>query len=252
MLTSCEDILGEWDRPTPVTPSGGGSSGASVEYVAYTVSGSTATPSTKTATAYTEVTNSTTTWAAGTYVVSSDVTIDGSVTLTGNVNLILCDGASLTISEGIPDVTYDLKIYGQSGGTGTITTSSSLGHSIGVTNLEVHGGTLTASSSGDSGLEATNDFLLFNGTVNSTSTAGAGIMTTAFKFYGGYVEAVGNSGSNGISYYGWPAADYIFNYSGATITYKTDDGTDTWGTTATITDGNGTQIAAQGVKFPVV
>ena len=64
---------------------------------------------------YTVVTSSSTAWADGTtYVVNSDVTITDRITVTGTVNLILCDGATLTASRGIT-VSYGntLNIYGQ-------------------------------------------------------------------------------------------------------------------------------------------
>ena len=49
----------------------------------------------------TTVTNSTTLWSNGWYVVYDDVTIADRITVSGTVNLILCDGATLTASKGI-------------------------------------------------------------------------------------------------------------------------------------------------------
>ena len=40
-------------------------------------------------------------WGGGTYVVDSDATLDGGVTCTGKVRLLLCDGAKLTVGNGI-------------------------------------------------------------------------------------------------------------------------------------------------------
>ena len=249
LFTSCQDILGEWDRPT----GGGSSAGEGVEYVAYTVSGSTATAGTQTATTYTEVTNSTTTWAAGTYVVSSDVTIDGDVTISGDVELILCDGKTLTVNGQIANPANSLSLYGQTESTGKliINSTSNDAFPIFAKDLNVHGGQITTTATGTAthGIEATNNFSLFNGEVVSTGTA-AGIMTTAFKFYGGYVKAVG-TGTNGIGYYVGGTVDYIFNYSGATIIYATDDGSDSWSTSGSINDGNGYQNTTKGIKFPV-
>lgn len=180
MFTSCDDILGTWDKPVPVTPTGGGSSSSEgVEYIAYTVSGTTATPSTQTAATYTEVTSSTTTWAAGTYVVSSDVTIDGDVTLSGDVELILCDGKTLTVNGQIAS-TNSLTIYGQSGGTGelkVVTTASE--YSVNCKNIYFHGGTLTASNSEATVgqvLFVTDELSIIAGTVKATSTAGVPVM----------------------------------------------------------------------------
>ena len=49
----------------------------------------------------TEVTSDTTEWANGTYVVSATTTISSRITVTGTVNLIIFDGATLTAEKGI-------------------------------------------------------------------------------------------------------------------------------------------------------
>ncbi len=54
---------------------------------------------------YTVVTADTTTFEDGKwYVVSNSVTVSSRITVTGTVNLILCDGATLTASKGITKV----------------------------------------------------------------------------------------------------------------------------------------------------
>ena len=69
---------------------------------------------------YTEVTGSTTTWGGPNvdtwYVVKKNVTISSRITVSGNVSLILCNGAKLTASEGISvaDGGNILNIYAQS------------------------------------------------------------------------------------------------------------------------------------------
>ena len=52
-------------------------------------------------TTYTTVESSSTSWNSGWYVVSSSTTIADRITVSGTVNLILCDGATLTASKGI-------------------------------------------------------------------------------------------------------------------------------------------------------
>lgn len=86
----------------------------------------------------------------GWYVVSSDVTIDDRITATGTVNLILCDGCTLTAKEGIA-VNYNssspnsLNIYGQEEGTGKlIATGPSFFAGIGGDG-SLAGGTITIS-----------------------------------------------------------------------------------------------------------
>jgi hypothetical protein len=66
------------------------------------------------------ITTSTDTLRDGWYAVTSTVTNDNQIQAEGNVNIILCDGATMTNSKGIK--TYDgksLTFWGQSAGTGT-------------------------------------------------------------------------------------------------------------------------------------
>ena len=78
----------------------------------------------KTATSVTEIVTSsaeTVTWNAGWYVVSQDATIDNRITVSGDVNLILADGKTLTASKGITvEDNRSLTIYAQAGGTGKL------------------------------------------------------------------------------------------------------------------------------------
>ena len=55
----------------------------------------------QTAASATQVTNSDTEWTDGWYVAQSNITIDGTVTISGNVHLILEDGCNLTVNGGI-------------------------------------------------------------------------------------------------------------------------------------------------------
>ena len=60
-------------------------------------------------------------WNAGWHVVNADTTINGRVTVTGNVNLILCDGKTLTAKQGITvEGSNSLTVYAQSKGTGAM------------------------------------------------------------------------------------------------------------------------------------
>ena len=52
-------------------------------------------------TGVTEVTSATTEWENGTYVVTATTTISSRITVTGTVNLIIFDGATLTAEKGI-------------------------------------------------------------------------------------------------------------------------------------------------------
>ena len=66
---------------------------------------------------YTVVDSSITSWRQGWYVVNSDVEINQTVALSGDANLILCDGAKLTVTSskvGISATRGSLTIYAQS------------------------------------------------------------------------------------------------------------------------------------------
>ena len=69
-----------------------------------------------------ETTLSSSTW----YAVAHNVTLDGRLACSGNVRIVLCDGYTLTVTEGIRAYTNNgLYVYGQSAGTGTLTIQGS-------------------------------------------------------------------------------------------------------------------------------
>ena len=86
--------------------------------------------------------NTMTTLPAGTYVVNSDVTFNGNLSTNadGEVNIILCDGATLTANNITPIGNSDyLRIYGQSQSTGTANISGRIEAS---SSLQIYGGTI--------------------------------------------------------------------------------------------------------------
>ncbi len=222
MLTSCEDILGEWDRPTPVTPSGGGSSGATGTYIVYTAPGtssSVAIPSTATAWNFT-----TGNVPAGTYYVEGSFTSTGALVLQGEVNLILKDGATLTVDNGIGsavDGSYNfiasLNVYAQSTDPSTmgqlIVNNASGGDeptAVVLKSLTIHGGQISAT-----------------GDTNNTGTNGSyGIETGTGKviIYDGIISATGKKGVPGIGTWGIGGGIDIY---GGTVTATGGDGTAT-------------------------
>lgn len=84
-----------------------------------------------TATEYTQIEPTAANWTGGLYVVKGNVTTPGNVTVSGAMpGIILCGGASLTAQGGItlPDGSpVSLTIYGQTGGTGTMTVTNQSG-----------------------------------------------------------------------------------------------------------------------------
>lgn len=209
----------------------------------------------------TTVTSSTTTWAAGTYVVSSDVTIASDVTLTGDVDLILSDGASLTMTGrhiyGGANYeyagTYVLNIYGQTEGTGKLTINDSeiSGNPLVVKNLSIHGGEVNVTGGEDSqGIETFGSLTIYNGTVKTSGKYnGFMVCNNDMEVYGGNITATSTNGS-ALSVY-----DGNLTIAGGSLTAKCTGQTNGCGIdvsdgtgagTATITISGGTVVANGG------
>ena len=106
----------------------------------------------------TVVGSSMTAWNGGWYVVNGAVTIDGRVTVSGEVHLILADNASLTVNDGI-DVAENnsFSVYAQSVGEnmGTLTATGQDDNSIAgiggtwenAGTITINGGSVTATGS---------------------------------------------------------------------------------------------------------
>ena len=160
VLTSCEgaldDVLGEWSRPTPgnnnnhnnntnTTPS----ADMTNKYRVWNGSDYDTPDIPSTAIDASTITN---TINAGFYDVKGDVNLSGTITLAGDAEFLLRDGATLKMSGAIVDNTgtYNLKIYAQSEGTGMgkldITNSSASDYPITVSKLTIHGGEIIASN----------------------------------------------------------------------------------------------------------
>lgn len=128
------------------------------------------------------------TWSGGTYVVKDNVTIGGDLTLDGDVNLILCDGKTLTVNGEITgNDQFSLTIYGQSQGdtAGKLEVNADLKS---FSYLTIHGGNITVNDvwSGIFGAPLT----VYGGKLSITSDyyaieTGSGSMTV----YGGEVNA---------------------------------------------------------------
>ena len=114
-------------------------------------------------------------WEAGTYVVDGDVTIKGNIRLSGDVNLIIKDDATLTANK-IQGGNKNLRIYGQANRSGQLVVNSTTDAISNITTLEVHSAKVTASA--------------------STNICGGFLGITTFNVYGGLVDAKG-TGSNG-------------------------------------------------------
>ncbi len=184
-----------------------------------------------------------TTLTSGWYVVTGDITNDASITVSGNVNLILADGASLTATEGINvevknNVTNSLTIWAQSAGAnmGRLTAQGGVNAAgIGGGNMgtggtvTITGGKVTAQG-GNNGAGIGGGNMGTGGTVtinggkvtaqggDSGAGIGGGIGGAGGKvtINGGEVTAKGGDDAAGIGA-GW-------NGSGGTVTVKPSAG----------------------------
>ena len=122
-----------------------------------------------------------TTLEAGWYVAKTNVSYTGQLHFNlGEVNLILCDGATLSISSGSSHailVEGNLTIYAQSGGSGALETSTTYAssgiHANSSGNITINGGHITTSSSNGPGISTNGNITINGGTVVATNcTAG--------------------------------------------------------------------------------
>ncbi|MBE6382650.1 MAG: hypothetical protein E7049_06525, partial [Lentisphaerae bacterium] len=119
----------------------------------------------------TPITSSTTTLETGWYVVEGEVSISSTVTVNGDVNLILADGAKLTVrvSEN-----YKAGILVANDGT-TVNTLTIWCQSGGTGELVVSGGFFAAGIGGDYTTSNCGSVTIYGGAVTATGNYGAGI-----------------------------------------------------------------------------
>lgn len=182
------------------------------------------------------------TWSSGTYVVKSSVTINGDLELGGVVNLILCDGATLTVNGRVLGLGLCLlSIYGQSDNLGYFDLTNGEHVIFGLSNLTIHGGNITVNSGGtgiydapitvyngklsiESNFSAINTngkkMTVYGGEVNAISSKEAGINLGTLTVYGGKVTAEG-----------FPAIEGKFKAGTENVHfYERDNTTSEWGT----------------------
>ncbi|MBB5217819.1 hypothetical protein HNP77_000163 [Treponema rectale] len=163
----------------------------------------------KSASGFTVITSDLTGWDNGWYLVDSDIEISERITVSGSVNLILCDGATLTASKGITVSSGNtFTVYGQSEDSGKLIAS-------GFSDYDEYGENSGAAIGGiwsdmDSNLDAagSGSIIVHGGTITATSgsnCAGIGtagqedeIVTGSFTIFGGSVTASGGDGAAGI------------------------------------------------------
>lgn len=146
------------------------------------------------------------TWEAGTYVVEDDVTINGIIRLSGNVDLIIKDDATLTANK-IQGGNKNLCIYGQANKSGQLVVNSTTDAISNITTLEVHSAKVTATASANNcgGILNIGTFNVYGGLVDAKSTGSRGYGITLkengyMNIYGGEVKAEGKGNNVNYSY----------------------------------------------------
>lgn len=145
---------------------------------------------------------------AGTYIIAEDMTFNKNIQLSGDVDIILCDGKTLTFNMFLygndGSNSYKLNIYGQSEDTGKLIVSYGI---LGAKPLNVYGGQIDLTVSGDA-LREIDGMNVYGGKVNAvcnSSNGGSGIKMkygATLTIYGGEVFAKGPATETNQSGYG--------------------------------------------------
>ena len=148
-------------------------------------------------------------------VQGSNVMLNGQLGFKGNLNLILCDGAKLTINTTGKNALYSLDdpnnddmgqftIYGQESGTGQLiamATDDNWANNSGIytEKLTINGGIISTTGI-NWGIHAHNNIIINRGTVTAEATSGTAIEGQNVTINGGVVSATGSSGiKNGMT-----------------------------------------------------
>lgn len=149
------------------------------------------------------------------YVLKNDVISDNRLSVKGDVNIILCDGAKLTNPRGIAVYENEgsLTVYGQSDGTGELDFEKTAGHGAeaaigGAQNknsgvITINGGTVTAygeyAGAGIGGGNKSNGTVIINGgTVNAKGSTYSSAIGGGFNGNGYVSINGGNVYANGV------------------------------------------------------
>ena len=233
MLASC----GNADNALEEIVNGGGEGGGSSTTKTYLKwdEGTKALKATPFPETYKTMTATETTWS-GTYIVEDNISINEDVTLGGDVDIVLCDGKTLTVKAKISG-TYNLNIYAQSTDVATagkldVAPISGDKDAIAVKNLDIHGGVIKATGNGQAAGINTGALNIYSGQVDVTGgtsfyTPGNGISCTGkIAFYAAIVNAQGGestgsaSGGHGIYTSLTSEGAKTFTITGGTVTAK--------------------------------
>jgi len=170
-------------------------------------------------TEYTAVESVTTAWADGWYVADTDTAIGSRVTVSGNVNLILCDGATLKAGQGITVAGGNsLTIWAQSleDGKGMLYAGTTDGTGVSL-------GGNSAGIGGDASNTATGAITVNGGTIYAFGNYGAGIgggsngSAGTIAVAGGEIHAKGGYWAAGIGSGPWTGGSGSVNITGGKV-----------------------------------
>jgi len=155
-----------------------------------------------------------TTLSAGWYFVGKDINYTDKITLTGDVNIILADGKTMSVAPTTADYGIDgssdgsLTIYGQSAQSGALTATNDIGIYTDGT-VTINGGTVIANGTDPVGIRSIDGITINRGTVTTTGIMADGDVT----INGGKVTATedpGISSNSGNITLGWTnTSDFI-------------------------------------------
>lgn len=132
--------------------------------------------------------------AAGTYVVSGEASRNGNLPMDGEVNLILKDGASLTVNGMISGATT-LNIFGQEKSTGKLTIDNSeIDFGISIKNVNIHGGVISITGPVQA-IETGGTLNIYNGTITASGLSNAIMALGPLNVYNGELTATSTSGA---------------------------------------------------------
>ena len=152
------------------------------------------------------------TLSEGWYYVGKDISYTQGVTLTGEANIILADGKTMTTSgnsygiDGSSD--GSLTIYGQALGTGILNATGIATKGVGICtegNVTINGGKVNANGTNDVGIRSTDGVTINRGTVTTTGIMADGDIT----INGGKFTATDDPGicsNSGTVTLGWTSA----------------------------------------------
>ena len=156
------------------------------------------------------------------YVVAHDVTYNEGFSFKGYANLILVDGATLTVRSASGDDPYmfcdqNLTIYVQSGGTGAIIGENIKLYSL--NSITIHGGQISVETEGWNCIQAGNNMTINGGVVTTTNQQeGFGIYGDHVVINGGVVTTTNLQGGYGIRGY------YDVTINGGLVTANATEG----------------------------